>query len=56
MAGKVRLIPLNLLRTYAVQWDEETFVRDIWQNFFDASVDFKGVTCRATRRSAGSAT
>ncbi len=44
MKHAVQIVRLNLLRTYAVEWDEETFVRDVWQNFYDATQDFKGVT------------
>ena len=43
MPSEGQIIPLNLLRTYSVEWDEETFVRDLWQNFYDASEDFRGV-------------
>jgi len=41
--AKPTTIPLNLLRSYGVRWDAQTFVRDLLQNFFDASHDFEGV-------------
>ena len=41
---KNRTIRLNILRTYAVHWDAQTLVRDVVQNFFDASRDFAGVS------------
>ncbi len=37
------LIRLNLLASYGVDWDAQTFVRDIVQNFFDAAPDFADV-------------
>ncbi|HEX7601532.1 MAG TPA: hypothetical protein VF316_08005, partial [Polyangiaceae bacterium] len=46
---KPKNVRLNILRTYAVHWDEHTFVRDVLQNFFDASNDFEGITIAIER-------
>lgn len=48
-APRPKTIRLNILRTYAVQWDAETLVRDVLQNFFDASRDFEGVSIHVDR-------
>jgi len=48
-AKKSRTIRLNILRSYGVRWDAQTLVRDLLQNFFDASTDFEGVTIDVDR-------
>ena len=45
-----RRVRLSLLDTYGVRWDRSTFVRDVLQNFFDATPDFRDVRVAIDRK------
>lgn len=40
----LRIIRLAILESYGVEWSLTTFARDVLQNFFDATPDFREVT------------
>jgi hypothetical protein len=40
----VRIARLSILDSYGVRWTRETFARDLLQNFFDSTADFREIT------------
>jgi hypothetical protein len=41
-----RIVRLAILDTYGVRWSREIFARDLLQNFFDATPDFRDIALR----------
>lgn len=43
------IVRLAILESYGVRWSRATFARDVLQNFFDATPDFRAVSIRLDR-------